>query len=65
MSTTGTSGPVTAPCTDCGRILRTNPDGFWPFIAEDGSTICDGQSGSTPWGHRLDRDLAEELMRNR
>jgi len=46
-------------CIDCGRALRANEDGFWPFIADDESEICDKGSGN--WGHRLPRDLAAEL----
>jgi hypothetical protein len=58
MTENNTPEIVTAPCTDCGRMLRANTDGFWPFIADDNSIICDAPSHSYEFGHRLPTEIA-------
>ena len=51
-----------AQCIDCMRFVRVNnsEDRFWPWQAEDGSLICDKQSGH--WGHRVNNAVAMWLQ---
>jgi hypothetical protein len=45
-------------CIDCSQFVRLNDtdDRFWPWLAEDGTTLCASQDDR--WGHRVPREVA-------
>jgi len=48
-------------CTECGIEVGYTDGGMWPWRGVDGSTTCSA-SGDSPWGHRLNRSLADKIF---